>query len=76
MSSICLSSHSQQLLANLDYTKAHNYEEAVLHPGWQEAIVKSFRLLENNTWDIISLPIGKKLIACKWVYKVKYRAHG
>ena len=77
LSSLCLSSHSQQLLANLDYTKAHNYEDAVLHPGWPEAMNKEFQaLLENNTWDIVSLKVGKKPIACKWVYKVKCRADG
>ena len=33
-------------------------------------------LFENHTWDIVSLPPRKKPIACKWVYKVKYRADG
>ena len=30
----------------------------------------------NNTWIITSLPPGKKLINCKWFYKVKYNADG
>jgi len=33
-------------------------------------------LFGNHTCDIVSLPAGKKLIACKWVYKVKYKADG
>lgn len=33
-------------------------------------------LLENNTWDIVSLPKGKKPIAYKWVYKVKFKVDG
>jgi len=33
-------------------------------------------LLENGTWDIVSLPSGKKPIGCKWVYKAKHRADG
>ena len=31
---------------------------------------------DTNTWSIVSLPPGKKPIACKWVYKVKSKADG
>ena len=33
-------------------------------------------LLENGTWDIVSLSLGKKPISYKWVYTVKHRADG
>jgi len=32
-------------------------------------------LIENNTWEVVSFPAGKKPIDCKWVYKTKYKAH-
>ena len=28
-------------------------------------------LLKNNTWSIVSLPHQRKLIECKWVFRVK-----
>ena len=30
----------------------------------------------NYTWDHISLPPGKHLIGCKWVYKLKFKLDG
>ena len=28
-------------------------------------------LLNKNTLDLISLPLGRKLVQCKWIYKTK-----
>ena len=33
-------------------------------------------LATNNTWDLVPLPIGKKAIGSKWVFKVKIKADG
>ena len=33
-------------------------------------------LFDNNTWDIVCLPSGKKAIGSKWVFKVKLKSNG
>ena len=33
-------------------------------------------LTDNGTWDLVSLPIGKKVIGCRWVFIVKNNPDG
>eukprot|EP00253_Pinus_taeda_P025181 PITA_25181 len=33
-------------------------------------------LLANDTWDLVSLPKGRKLVRCKWCYKTKFGPDG
>ncbi|KAL2232692.1 UNVERIFIED_CONTAM: Retrovirus-related Pol polyprotein from transposon RE1 [Sesamum indicum] len=33
-------------------------------------------LERNKTWEIVPLPSGKRLIRCKWVYKIKLKDDG
>ena len=33
-------------------------------------------LIENDTWDIVPLPKGRKLFRCKWFYRTKYASDG
>ena len=37
---------------------------------------ESQALTDTQTWEIVSLPQGKRTIACRWVYKVKCKADG
>jgi hypothetical protein len=32
--------------------------------------------MENDNWDLVPLPKGRKLIRCKWVYRTKYALDG
>lgn len=54
-----------------------SFAEASLHSGWRTAVDKEIQaLIDNNTWDVVSLPPGKKPIDCKWGYKAKCKADG
>jgi hypothetical protein len=33
-------------------------------------------LRKNGTWDLVSLPGGKKSVGCKWVFTIKHNADG
>ena len=33
-------------------------------------------LSKNHTWDLVTLPPGKSVVGCKWIYKIKTRSNG
>jgi hypothetical protein len=33
-------------------------------------------LLENQTWDLVPLPSGRKIFICRWFYRIKSTADG
>lgn len=40
-------------------------------------MVKEMKALrKNNTWELVPLPKGKRLVGCKWVFIVKYKLDG
>ncbi|XP_069962587.1 myb-like protein X [Bactrocera oleae] len=44
---------------------------------WKEAMDSEYEsLLQNNTWTLVTLPEDKRIIPCKWVYKMKIDANG
>ncbi|KAK8928288.1 hypothetical protein KSP39_PZI017463 [Platanthera zijinensis] len=53
------------------------WQEALEHPDWKRAMVEEMTALEkNNTWDLTTLPHGKKTVGCKWVFAVKQNSKG
>lgn len=31
-------------------------------------------LVDNGTWELPHFPQGRKLIGCRWMYKIKHKA--
>ncbi|PKI35626.1 hypothetical protein CRG98_044080, partial [Punica granatum] len=75
-SNIC--GNHKVFLAAIDSDKEPtSYQEAIRDERWRVAMGEEIRALElNKTWTVEQLPLGKRPIGCKWVYKVKRRADG
>jgi hypothetical protein len=53
------------------------YGKAIGNPFWESTMQEEYKsLLENQTWDLVPLPFGRKLIRCIWVYRTKRAADG
>ena len=53
------------------------FAEASGHLEWGASMKEEYNsLLSNDTWDLVSLSKGIKLVRCKWVYKTKYGLDG
>ncbi|RDX69843.1 hypothetical protein CR513_50990, partial [Mucuna pruriens] len=38
------------------------------HPGWRQAMVVEMQALEQSgSWELVSLPLGKKAVGCRWL---------
>ena len=61
-----LSSYSCSFIASLDSIFLPNtVREALSHLGWLSTMVDEMQALDDNgTWDLASLPTGKKAIGC------------
>jgi hypothetical protein len=48
-----------------------------LKDKWKDAMDDEMKSqLENETWELVELPEGKKVVGCKWVYKIKRDSSG
>ncbi|KAF2292469.1 hypothetical protein GH714_023138 [Hevea brasiliensis] len=62
------------LFSNCDPT---NFESAIKDVKWQKAMDDEIAAIErNDTWELIVLPEGHKMIGVKWVYKTKLKGMG
>lgn len=55
----------------------NKFEEAVEHEKWRKAMEAEIKSIEeNNTWELVHLPAGAKVVGVKWVYKTKFNERG
>nr|GEV57149.1 ribonuclease H-like domain-containing protein [Tanacetum cinerariifolium] len=78
VSYVNLSSQNKCFSTELNKSFEHkNFYEASKDPHWIEAMNNEMdALYRNDTWEITDLPIGRKAIGGKWVYKIKYKSSG
>ncbi|KAG8474391.1 hypothetical protein CXB51_033766 [Gossypium anomalum] len=58
-------------------TRSKAVEEALAHIEWKQAVQAEFdALVANSTWCLVPLPPGRKVIGCKWLFKVKKNPDG
>jgi hypothetical protein len=54
-----------------------SFAKAERNPSWRKMMMEDMTSIkENDTWRLVDLPPGHKLIRVKWVFKVKRDEHG
>lgn len=49
--------------------------EALSNENWRLAMKHEMQALENNQiWEITDLPVGKRTVGCRWVFRVEYKS--
>ncbi|CAA6666970.1 unnamed protein product [Spirodela intermedia] len=61
-------------LSSLNMTSVpKTVNEALAKKEWSQTMDAEMEALQkNHTWDLVPLPVGKKVVGCKWVYTVKF----
>ena len=58
-------------------TEPKNFHEAMSSDRWKKAVNMELHAMEENgTWYVVSLPPGKNVVGCKWVFTIKFNADG
>ena len=51
--------------------------QAIDDPQWFAAMKQEYEALFNDkTWDLVPLPKDRKVVGCKWVFRIKENVDG
>jgi hypothetical protein len=55
----------------------NTFVEALGDLDWDTTVNEEYHsLMVNDTWELVLLIKGRKLVKCKWVYRTKYALNG
>lgn len=68
---------SDEELLLIGIEEPRSFEEAKTNEEWNKAMRTELEAIEKNkTWVLTDLPVGRKPISLKWVYKIKKDTNG
>lgn len=69
--------HIAYVTAIIMTTEPKSFREAMKDKRWRDSVGKEIVALEDNeTWELVELPPGKRAIGSQWVFKVKFQSDG
>lgn len=75
--SVFSENHFEFLSAITVTYEPHIFNEAMKDENWRLSTRSEIDALKaQHTWDVCTLPKGKRALGCKWVFRRKFRADG
>lgn len=73
-----MSGNFKAFIANIDEIQVpRNVDEALQDLNLRKAVLEEMKTLnDNDTWEMVQLPEGKRAVGNNWVFTVKYRLDG
>ena len=71
-------SYTLQVAKEIDSFKPTTYQEVISCSEVEKCTMaineEMESLLKNQTWYLVELPKGRRVLGCKWIFKIKSRS--